>query len=194
MPGAGPGLSKPESGLGAHQCRTHAQGHGPPFRPHCLCLGPLATPALPTAYSPSTAPRVASTHNRFSEPPKPHFRRHVDALKAWQGGWAERAPSRGPQAGRPWGPRRRRPQARPGQAGEGSRGRWWAGPGTYLGRSCRPPAAGGQRGSGSRSPPRCWSTGPHSPRSRRSTHPRLWRRTLVSGGETPATAHPEPQT
>lgn len=51
-----------------------------------------------------------------------------------------------------------------------------AGPGAYLGRSCRLPAAGGRGGSGSRSPPRCCSTGPHSPRSRWHTHPRLWGR------------------
>lgn len=69
---------------------------------------------------------------------------------------------------------RRQPGSSQGRDAEATPGRGrGAGPGTYLGRSCRLPAAGGRAGSGSRSPPRCCDTRPHSPRCQRHTRSRL---------------------
>lgn len=165
-------------------------------------LGHLAAPPLSTctphprqnSRPPCTAQRAPHPY-RVSETPT-SFQETCGPLKVGEVSWAARTRRTGHNPGLyaappggAWGWVGGSLQHQPGR--EAAARRWLGGGGAYLGRSCHLRAAGGQGGSGSRSPPRCCSSGPRSPRCRWHTRSRLRGGEAVSTTEgPPSQGHP----
>lgn len=182
-----PGLRQPLSGQGAPRAPVPTQ--------HVACLPPSWRPAARAqrGWPPSHALQWhlwvpmhslpgSPTHIRFFESPQVHFRKDTWTPKSMGSGRGREDPRTGHLLGLQVAPSeqprggRRQPQDQPGREAVTGWWQWQAvgrGPGAYLRRSCRLPAAGGRAGSGSRSPRRCCSTDPRSPRCQRHTHSRL---------------------
>lgn len=188
-----PGLRQPMSGQGAPPCPCAHPAHGLPpslMGTCCLCSARLAAltrspaaPVGPHAGPPhALPPRLPLPTSGSLSPPRLISGEIRGPLKAWGVDEAGKTRGLGTTQDSKWPPRsntrggRRQPQDQPGR--EAATG-WWQwqavgrGPGAYLRRSCRLPAAGGRAGSGSRSPRRCCSTDPRSPRCQQHTHSRL---------------------